>query len=252
MYCTSCWIHQHAADALSCLPLLEPEEPFLVEQQVLDCFHESYLFYPVQHRMQDICPVTSSNLYQAQQDDANLQNIVTQCTNNYPTMSFGSFDLIQYRHTDDQMWKIVVPQDLIPNIISGYHKFHGHPGTHNLMSTIQQHFSFPNMKSLVEKFVHTCDTYQKVKPYHPCDGMLPPKDPELDPWYQVKVDLIGPWQFDFGPHYKFTVNALSAIDPFTGFLEVSKIQNKTSAHVRSHGLPQYLALLLSYSYGMHS
>jgi transposase InsO family protein len=87
------------------------------------------------------------------------------------------------------------------------------------------------MKSLIEKFVRTCDTCQRVKPYHPRDGLLPPKDPELDPWHQVQVDLVGPWQFDLGPRFKFTVEALSVIDPFTGLLELSKIQNKTSAHI---------------------
>jgi len=46
------------------------------------------------------------------------------------------------------------------------------------------------MKSLIEKIVFTCNTCQKVKSYHPCDGMLPPEDPELDPWHQVQVDLV--------------------------------------------------------------
>jgi hypothetical protein len=219
-----------AADALSRLPLLEPEEPLSVEQ-AQDRFHESYLFYPVQHRMQELCPVTIANLHRAQQGDANLLRTIAQKPQNYRTMQFGDAELIQYRLSEDQNWRIVVPQELVTNIISWYHKFLAHPGTHRLISTINQHFAFPNMKSLIEKFVRTCDTCQKVKPYHPRDGLLPPKDPELDPWHQVQVDLVGPWQFDFGPRFKITVEAVSAIDPFTGLLELGKIRNKTSAHV---------------------
>jgi Integrase core domain. len=61
---------------------------------------------------------------------------------------------------------------------------------------------------------------------------LTPKDPELDPCHQaVQVDLVGPWEFNFGPHFSLTVDALSAIDPFSGFIELSKLRNKTSVHV---------------------
>jgi Integrase core domain. len=38
-------------------------------------------------------------------------------------------------------------------------------------------------------------------------------------------------QFDFGPRLKITVDALSVLDPFTGLLELSKLSNKTCAHV---------------------
>jgi hypothetical protein len=183
-----CLVHRdgsknHAADALSCLPLLEPEEPLSVEQ-AHDRFHESYLFYPVQHHMQELCPVTLANLRRSQQGDAALLCIMAQRPENYCTTQFGEYDIIEYRKSADQDWRIVVPQEIVPSPISCYHKFlGGHPGTHLLMSTISQHFAFPSMKPLIEKFVRTCDTCQKVKPYHPRDGLLPPKDPELDPWY---------------------------------------------------------------------
>jgi hypothetical protein len=61
----------HAADALSHLPLLEPEEPLSVEQ-MQDHFHKSYLFY-LKHRMIELSPVTITNLVQrAQAGDGNL------------------------------------------------------------------------------------------------------------------------------------------------------------------------------------
>jgi hypothetical protein len=181
--------------------------------------------------MQELCPVTLANLRQSEQGDAALLRIIAQIPENYRTTQFHDNDIIEYHKSADQDWRIVVPQELVPSLISWYHKFLGHPGTHRLMSTISQHFAFPSMKPLIEKFVLTCDTCQKVKPYHPCDGWLPPKDPELDPWHQVQVDLIGPWQFDFGPRLKITVDALSVIDPFTGLLELSKLSNKICAHV---------------------
>jgi len=87
-------------------------------------------------------------------------------------MSFDDSELIQYCSSNNQNWHIVLPQELVPHFIScWYHKFLTHPGTNCLMkSTISQYFAFPNMKYLIEKLVHTCDTCQKVKPHHPCDG----------------------------------------------------------------------------------
>jgi hypothetical protein len=159
----------HAADALSRLPLLEPEEPLSVEQAP-DRFHESYLFYPIQHRMQELCPVTLANLRQTQQGDATLLCIMAQRPENYRTTQFGDNDIIEYHKSVDQDWCIVVPQELVPSLI---YKFLGHSGTHRLvMSTISQHFAFPSMKPLIEKFVLTCDTCQKVKPYHPHPRIL--------------------------------------------------------------------------------
>jgi Reverse transcriptase (RNA-dependent DNA polymerase)./Integrase core domain. len=220
----------YAADALSRLPLLEPEEPSSVEQ-AQDRFHESYLFYPVQHRMNDLCPVTMPNLHQAQAADANLQRVVAQKPNLYRRVTINSQEIVQHRSSAQHSWKIVVPLALTFDLISWYHRFLVHPGTHRLFSTISQHFAFPDMRSRIERFVRTCDTCQRVKSNHPRDGLLPPKEPELDPWHQVQVDLVGPWQFNIGPRIKISVRAFSAIDPFTGLLEIARIKNPTSAHV---------------------
>jgi len=62
-------------------------------------------------------------------------------------------------------------------------------------------------------------------------GKLPPKETEQNPWEEVQVDLIGPWEFKINSKNIVKFNALTCIDPFTGLLEIEPIVNRTCAHV---------------------
>jgi Reverse transcriptase (RNA-dependent DNA polymerase). len=187
-----------AADALSRLPLLEPEEPSSV-RQAQERFDDSYLFYPVQDRMQAPCPVTLANIQAIQNADAQLQQMVNRNTRNYRRVDFGDTTLIQFRQSSSGPWRIVLPMALIPSALRWFHQLLMHPGATRMLLTINKHFTFPRMRSVIEDFVGKCDICQRTKLTTPRDGLLPLKDPELDPWYQVQVDLIGPWEVDLGP-----------------------------------------------------
>jgi Integrase core domain. len=112
-----------------------------------------------------------------------------------------------------------------------FHKTLAHPGVTRMYSTVSQHFTFPGIQSKIEAFARTCDTCQRTKLSLVDAGNLPPKDPEMNPWSQVQVDLVGPWKFNINPRLRITVEAFSAIDPFIGLCELSRIKNKTCAHI---------------------
>jgi Reverse transcriptase (RNA-dependent DNA polymerase)./Integrase core domain. len=219
-----------AADALSRLPLLEPEEPSSV-RQAQERFDDSYLFYPVQDRMHAPCPVTLANIQALQNADAHLQQIANRNNTNYCRVDFGDISLIQFRLANDGPWRIVLPMALIPSALRWFHQLLLHPGATRMLLTINKHFTFPRMRSVIEDFVSKCDVCQRTKRSTTRDGLLPLKDPELDPWYQVQVDLIGPWEVNLGPGMKLSIRAFSAIDPFIGLCELSPIKNPTCAHV---------------------
>jgi hypothetical protein len=82
-----------AADALSRLPLIEPEEPSSV-RQAQERFDNSYLFYPVQDRMNNPCPVKLANIRAHQQVDAHLRQIADCNNQNYQRVTFGDIELI--------------------------------------------------------------------------------------------------------------------------------------------------------------
>jgi hypothetical protein len=121
---------------------------------------------------------------------------------------------------------------MVSDVLEWFHRTLVHPGISRMYSTIAQHFTFPGMKPRIEAFIRTCDVCQKTKPSPLDAGYLPSKDPEVNPWSQVQVNLLGPWQFNLGPGLKISVSAFSAIDPFIGLCELVGIKkNKTSAHI---------------------
>jgi hypothetical protein len=94
-----------------------------------------------------------------------------------------------------------------------------------------QHFMFPGIKSKIEAFVRMCDTCQRTKISPVNAGHLPPKDPEMNSWSQVQVDLVGPWRLNINPHLWVNVEAFSVIDLFIGLCKLSHIRNKMCAHI---------------------
>jgi hypothetical protein len=120
---------------------------------------------------------------------------------------------------------------LVPSALRWFHQLLMHSGSTSMLQTMNKHFTFPKMRSTIEDFVKRCDTCQRTKSSSARDGLLPLKDPELDPWYQVQVDLIGPWQVDLGSGTHISIRALSTIDPFIGLCELAPIRNTSCAHV---------------------
>jgi hypothetical protein len=138
-------------------------------------------------------------------------------------VDFGDIELVQFRASNNAPWKIVLPMALVPSALRWFHQLLMHPGSSRMFQTINKNFTFPRMRPTIEDFVKKCAT--------PKDGLLPLKDPEMDPWYQVQVDLIGPWKINLGSGAPLYVRAVSAIDPFIGLCELAPIKNPSSAHV---------------------
>ena len=61
-------------------------------------------------------------------------------------------------------------------------------------------------------------------------GKLPPRNPQVVPWDEVAVDLIGPWKIEVNGR-EFIFLALTCIDPVTNLVEIIRINGKSSAHV---------------------
>jgi hypothetical protein len=218
------------ADAISRLPLLEADEPSSV-RQAQERFNDSYLFYPVQDRLIATCPVSLPLIASKQLEDQPLQEAIRMRPDSYRTTVLGNTDVVQYRAKSGNPWKIVVPMSMVNDILEYFHRLLVHPGVNRMYATISKHFTFPGIKAKVESFVLTCPTCQRTKLSPINAGLLPLKDPELNPWTQVQVDLVGPWEFNLGTRFRISVTAFSAIDPFIGLCELAVVRNKTSAHI---------------------
>ena len=99
-----------------------------------------------------------------------------------------------------------------------------------LYDTISVHFFHPILKSKIEAFIQSCNNCQRAKLPGIGHSHLPPRDALIAPWYEVAINLIGPWQFTIGSQV-FLFQALTCIDTVTNFAEVIRINNKSSKHI---------------------
>ena len=79
------------------------------------------------------CPVTVANIQQHQAGDTNLVQQALVHFQHFPIKIINGRNLICYRDdpnvTNQDDWKIYLPQTLVPDVIRWYHMILGHPGT---------------------------------------------------------------------------------------------------------------------------
>jgi hypothetical protein len=94
-----------------------------------------------------------------------------------------------------------------------------------LYQTIATHFVHPYLKVRIKTIVKTCNRCLQAKlPGAGC-GELPPYEAMLVPWYEVTVDLIGPWTL-LVHGQEIESWALTCIDTVSNLVEVVRIENK--------------------------
>ena len=130
--------------------------------------------------------------------------------------------------------RIVVPKVLQPKILEWYHYLLVHPGRDRTLKSISQHFYWKVMGKDVEKFCKKCPICQTSKVNKKKYGLLPAKDPEVVPWHQLCVDLIGPYKIPIKKFAKSkdvkkkfsTIWCVTMIDPATSWFEMVQIPDK--------------------------
>ena len=64
-----------------------------------------------------------------------------------------------------------------------------------LYNTISVSFYHLSLKHRIENIIQSCDICQRTKLSGPGFGLLPSCEALIVPWFEVAVDLIGPWNF---------------------------------------------------------
>ena len=125
--------------------------------------------------------------------------------------------------------QLVVPRKLQERILAWYHLYLRHPGATRMYKTMELGFWWRSIKQDVEHTVRTCPECQKNKKVRKKYGKLPPKDAstECTPWERVNIDLIGPLSVTT-PSGTYVLDALTMIDPATGWFEIKEIKCRTA------------------------
>ena len=221
--------HNIVADALSRLDLMSFEEfeelYFLDGEPRADAMAEIFAVQELEQAPD--YPLTFENIHeQQQQDDELLKRFVDRPSYKRESFQQGdkAFELIV------REGRIVLPKSLQVPAVQWYHALLMHPGETRTELTLAQHFYWKGMRATVHDVCSRCETCQLTKDKHQKFGHLPEKEPDVDPWSTVCIDLIGPYQFGKGKQL-ITLHCLTMIDPATGWFEIKTVPSKRADEI---------------------
>jgi hypothetical protein len=132
--------------------------------------------------------------------------------------------------------KVWVPQPLQQRIVEWYHNNLQHARVTRMITTINQTFAWPGLRTMVEKHVETCDSCRRNKQSNKKQyGKLPlvPALQNKNPWEKVHVDCGGPWKIRYSNEEtsaitSFDVHILAIVDACTKWTEFVRIKSASS------------------------
>jgi putative transposase len=172
-------------------------------------------------------PMNPVLIQREQEKDKKLQQDIQQNVDKYRKRKLEGAEVITHKKL------IVIPQSLQKRIVAWYHHYLAHPGMTRLEATLREIMTWSNMRKDIESYVRTCPQCQKYKKVRPKYGKLPEKQAEdAIPWKRVDLDMIGPYEVK-AANGKFTLRALTMIDPATGWFEVKDVPDYTANSAQS-------------------
>lgn len=177
-------------------------------------------------------PLEYTLIQETQDQDADLVASLNTDTHLSRVQMSQDANPICYRNEPDDNPRVYIPDAMLARVVNWYHQVLNHPGMNRLHATINTHFYNPQLRKRCEHVAGTCDSCQKYKLPGRGYGEAPPRQAQVAPWYEVAVDLIGPWKISApGLEEELVFHALTTIDTVTNLPEIIRINNKTSRHV---------------------
>ena len=164
-------------------------------------------------------PLAIERLYEAQKKDQDMVKRMDKHPEEYQSKEIEGTMIVHYKN------KLYIPSSLREEILNWYHTNLLHPGVTRTTETIRQYMYWPKLDDDVKEHVRTCPQCQKNKLQKKKYGHLPEKQAEANPWQTVCVDLIGPYTLRT-KRGKRKLQAMSIIDPATGWLELVAMTDK--------------------------
>ncbi len=176
----------------------------------------------------DAFPLSFRIISTFQQREATLNNLISKNKRYSRKIFHGGEQLVCYDG------KIYIPKPLRLNVITWYHEYLCHPGETRTEETIKQHLWWPEMRPQIRSFVDKCEACQRGKKKRLKYGLLPPKEAEAVPWAHLCVDTIGPYKIRRKGKKDLEFQAVTFIDPATGWFEIKQTKTKKADEVSNH------------------
>ena len=210
-------------DVIACLEKCpEVIDCFVMSQDDIDeCFvsartPESFLNVPPGPN-----PMDYSRVAERQSHDQRLQQPHNDDPVRCPKRPFHNNELIVFHPNQNTDWKICIPDSILDETINWHHRVLLHVGVSRLTSSIGAHFHHPRLSERVDALVSVCADCQQFKHPGRGQGHLPPREALFQPFAEVALDSIGPWQVAANGH-QMTFSALTMIDAVSNLIEMKR------------------------------
>jgi len=180
---------------------------------------------PFASKDEGIFPIQLQLIQNSQSKDRSLRKRLKDNPNHYKKQAIENVQVITYKD------RIFVPKELRNRTLNWYHHYLCHPGRDRMYKTMAATLYWDNMETDVSKFTKTCPTCQRFKKSKKKYGKLPPKEVTMTPWETVCIDLVGPYTVTDRSGNDRILNAMTFVDPATGWFEIAEIPDKTSARI---------------------
>ena len=153
---------------------------------------------------------------------------------------------IQYTVGKHLVNQLVVPEVLVPQVLTLKHDKAGHMGAQKTTKLVQREYFWLDMLRDIKEYCKSCVSCTVSKPPHPRpQAPLTLTSQPTEPWQEISIDLKGP--FGTKPTSRGNRYVLVAIDLMTRAAEMVPIPDKTAKTVASalvrevfcrHGIPE--------------
>ena len=133
-----------------------------------------------------------------------------------------------FRTIGPRMWRLIVPTDLIGELLHEYHDgaAGGHRSHHQVVESLSQKYWWPKMSGSVRNYIRRCTVCQeRSQPRSRPPGLLQPIEPPEAPRMRWAIDLV-----DL-PKNDRASKLCVAIDCFSRWVEAAPIRDASAASV---------------------
>ena len=126
--------------------------------------------------------INITNIVNHQCSDLSLKQKIIQDADHYEHQEFQQFHVICFKATNDELWRIVIPDSLSKDVLTWYFLVLGHCGMEILYRTVSARFVINKLKEKCIAAIQGCpDKCQQLKPVGRSYGHLPPRHAKLKP-----------------------------------------------------------------------
>ena len=188
-----------------------------------------------------------NKLIESYEDDEYCAKIIDKLSDNKYNDFYRAHDTnyLYYKN------RLVIPQKYIQQVLDDFHSncLSGHPGINRMQKWLSKHFYFPRMYPIIEEYVKSCETCNRVNPPNRTLGLMQQPTIPVTRWSHISMDIVSGFT-STSFQGREVDSALVVLDIFSNRVHFYPISNKFSGvdiskylleiYYPLHGIPEVI------------